>query len=237
MNVNREDFLKHPLFQKEFVFTLKRKREKEISFEEKISLREGKKIISFNIPLKQKNRIYVDVGKTFKFETLYKKGIDDIFILKAFFYFDIIFNDRNLIELKSRFYIESETIFITEIEGKEDITQNLKIKKKFVEKPGNSYIFSDNWFIYSLFGNQLSLEGLVPSLIFFSEEMEVFPDLSRFKPKIFILKKEIFEKKFLKKVKEEKLYFYLYDADESPGENIFTIKMDIKEIPEIIGGK
>ena len=170
------------------------------------------------------------------FKHLYEHGIEEDIMINSLLNFDRVYESMNLIKMRGRFYMENGHVFVTEITGVRELREGERAGvEDFLEKYGNSYIFSDDWFAYCLFGNQLSLEGLTPSIIFFRESLEVFSDLSKAKPRVFIVKKNTFEQKFVKEKKEKNnIYFYIYDTQDKNRGNIVTAEGDIEEIPKII---
>ncbi len=233
MTIDKEIFLKNPLFQNEFILTDKRKREKEISFEENIYVRESIKIISITLYLKQKIKIFLKPWESLNYTNIFEKGIEDDLIAISISHLDRIFDEIKLVSLITRFYVENNKIFVTEIEGEKEYNLGYyPHPEKFIEKPGNSYIFSDNWFLYALFGNSLSLEGARPSIVFF-EKPEIPENLSRAKPRIFFVNKENFEKNF-GKIIDRNVYFYIYDSGEKSKDNIVTSEKDVEEIARLI---
>jgi len=233
LTIDKEIFLKNPLFQDEFTFTDKRKREKEISFEENIYIKENIKLISITIHLKHKIKMFLKPWESVNYTHIFEKGIRDDLLAVSICHFDRIFDRMKLVFLKSRFYIENGRIFIAEIEGEKECNPGYcPHPERFIEKPGNSYVFSDNWFIYALFGNSLSLEGIRHSIIFFKRP-EIFENLSQAKPKIFLVNKENFDKRF-KEIKGKNVYFYIYNSEEKTKGNILTSEKDVEEIVELI---
>ena len=229
--VEIKSFLENPIFQNEFIFTKKRKREKEISFEEKISIKNELKLITLRIPLRQKIEFTFNPWEPLKYAEILKSDVKEKEILKGVLYLDKIFDSLNLVRLTVKFYIEENKLLITEIDGESDITSfDFLTEQDFLEKIGNSYIFCDDWFVYSLLTNHLFLEGINPSIVFFNEPLRIIENLSKFKPKIFILKKETFEETFLKKGNEKNFYFYIYNSDEKTKNNLITSEREIEEI-------
>lgn len=233
VTIDKEIFLKNPLFREEFIFTDKRKREKEISFEENIYIKESIKVIFITIHLKQRIKMFLKPWESVNYTHVFEKGIRDDLLAISVSHLDRIFEKMNLVFLKARFYTENGRVFVTEIEGEKEYNPVCcPHPEKFIESPGNSYVFSDNWFIYALFGNSLSLEGIRHSIIFF-EKPEVPENLSQTKPKIFIVSKENFERKF-KEIKDRNVYFYIYNSEEKTRGNILTSEKDVEEIVELI---